>query len=79
MIAKLSGVKRIYITSEYMKLGALLKRANIAATGGEAKYLIQSGEVFVNGEPCLMRGKKLKTGDVVRYLSSVFVIAQKKL
>jgi len=34
-------------------------------TGGDAKFLIQSGAVSVNGEPCTMRGKKLYPGDAV--------------
>ena len=40
----------------------------ITATGGEAKLLIQDGEVLVNGEVCTMRGKKLRPGDVVEAL-----------
>ena len=43
----------------------LLKLAAAAATGGEAKLLVQEGEVLVNGEVCTMRGKKLRPGDVV--------------
>ena len=53
----------ITITTEYIKLQDLLKLA--AATGGEAKLLVQEGEVLVNGEVCTMRGKKLRPGDVV--------------
>ena len=52
----------ITITTEYIKL---LKLAAAAATGGEAKLLVQEGEVLVNGEVCTMRGKKLRPGDVV--------------
>ena len=52
------------ITTEYIKLDALLKLANVVASGGEAKLLIQEGEVSVNGAPCLQRGKKLRPGDV---------------
>ncbi len=54
----------ITITTEYIKLQDLLKLA-AAATGGEAKLLVQEGEVLVNGEVCTMRGKKLLPGDVV--------------
>lgn len=54
----------ITITTEYIKLQDLLKLA-AAATGGEAKLLVQEGEVLVNGEVCTMRGKKLRPGDVV--------------
>ena len=55
----------ITITTEYIKLQDLLKLAAAAATGGEAKLLVQEGEVLVNGEVCTMRGKKLRPGDVV--------------
>ena len=48
-----------------VKLDALLKFAGLCETGGEAKELIQSGEVKLNGEPCTMRGKKCVPGDVV--------------
>lgn len=56
------------ITTEYIKLQDLLKLAAVTATGGEAKLLIQDGEVLVNGEVCTMRGKKLRPGDVVEAL-----------
>jgi ribosome-associated protein len=55
----------ISITTEFIKLEALLKFAAVVETGGEAKLLIQEGSVSVNGEVCLMRGKKLRPGDVV--------------
>ena len=59
-------MEMITITTEYIKLQDLLKLA--AVTGGEAKLLIQDGEVLVNGEVCTMRGKKLRPGDVVEAL-----------
>ena len=52
------------ITTEYIKLEALLKLANVVSSGGEAKLAIQEGEVTVNGEVCTQRGKKLRPGDV---------------
>ena len=53
------------ITTEYIKLQDLMKLADLVSTGGEAKLLVQEGEVLVNGEVCTMRGKKLRPGDVV--------------
>ena len=41
----------------------LLKFAGAVETGGDAKRIIQEGRVSVNGEPCAMRGKKLRSGD----------------
>ena len=58
-------MEKIVITTEYIKLQDLLKFASIVSTGGEAKIIIQEGEVKVNGEVCTMRGKKIRPGDVV--------------
>ena len=58
-------MQQISIHTEFIKLDALLKYASLAETGGEAKQLVQAGEVKVNGEVCTMRGKKLRPGDVV--------------
>lgn len=51
------------IHTAYIKLQDAMKLANIVMSGGEAKVLIQEGEVMVNAEVCLMRGKKLYPGD----------------
>lgn len=55
--------REVKITTEFIKLEALLKFEGIAETGGEAKERIQAGEVTVNGEVCTMRSKKLRPGD----------------
>lgn len=60
-------MKIMTITTEFIKLQDLLKLANAVETGGEAKECIQSGEVWVNGAVCTMRGKKLRPGDVVTF------------
>ena len=54
------------IHSEFIKQGDLLKFASVLPTGGEAKLAIQDGVVYVNGEVCTMRGKKIRPGDKVR-------------
>ncbi len=53
----------IKIHTEFIKLQDLLKFAGAVETGGDAKLVIQEGRVAVNGEPCAMRGKKLRPGD----------------
>ncbi len=55
----------VSIQTEYIKLEALLKLANLVGSGGEAKVVIQDGQVTVNGAVCSMRGKKLRPGDLV--------------
>lgn len=56
---------QVKVTTEFIKLDALLKYAHVVGSGGEAKIRIQQGEVKVNGEVCTMRGKKIRTGDTV--------------
>ena len=55
--------RQVKISTEFIKLEALLKYEGLAETGGDAKERIQAGEVTVNGETCTMRGKKLRPGD----------------
>ncbi len=55
--------ERISITTEYIKLDQLLKFSNIAESGADAKDMILSEMVEVNGEVCTMRGKKMRKGD----------------
>ena len=55
------------IRTEFIKLQDAMKLANVVMSGGEAKVLIQDGQVLVNGETCLMRGKKLRPGDTFSF------------
>jgi ribosome-associated protein len=49
----------------YIRLDQFLKLVGLVKSGGEAKYLIQHGEVQLNGEVETHRSKKLHAGDVV--------------
>ncbi|MGI6578080.1 MAG: RNA-binding S4 domain-containing protein [Eubacteriales bacterium] len=69
-----SSIKELKISTEYITLDAALKFANIASSGGEAKILITDGQVRVNGEVCLMRGKKLRPGDIFTVSDERFLI-----
>ena len=65
----------ITITTEFIKLQDMLKFGNLVSTGGEAKQLILDGQVMVNGEVCLMRGKKIRPGDEVVFDGGVYTVA----
>lgn len=65
------------ITTEFIKLQDAMKYANAVYSGGEAKVLIQDGQVEVNGEVCTMRGKKLRPGDTFSFHGSVYAITEK--
>jgi len=68
-------METITITTEFIKLQDLLKFANMVGSGGEAKILIQEGEVKVNGEVCTMRGKKIRPGDIVSFAGQSLTVA----
>ena len=67
-------MQEVKIHTEYIKLDDLLKFAGLLGTGGMAKAVIQDGLVKVNGETCLMRGKKLRSGDKVEFDGKGFII-----
>ena len=75
MKVNVRGLRRVFITGGFIKLDSLLKLADIASTGGEAKIRVLSGEVFVNGEVTTQRGKKIRPGDIVRCGDITLVIA----
>ena len=60
-------METIKLRDECIKLGQALKAANLVQDGVEAKYVIQDGEVLVNGEVDTRRGRKLYDGDVLSY------------
>ena len=66
--------EKIAIKEDFIRLDSAMKLANLVATGGHAKIVIQNGEVKVNGEVCTMRGKKLYKGDKVEFEASGFEI-----
>ncbi|CAK8713800.1 Ribosome-associated protein [Candidatus Electrothrix laxa] len=54
------------IKDEYIELYKLLKLANLAASGGEAKHMISEGMVHVNGETETRKRKKTRVGETVQ-------------
>jgi ribosome-associated protein len=57
------AAERIALRGDFITLQALLKLSGAADTGGQAKWLISSGTVLVNGEVETRRGRKLTAGD----------------
>lgn len=56
------------INTEFIKLDQLLKFSQIAESGADAKDMVLSEMVEVNGEICTMRGKKIRKGDTVKVI-----------
>lgn len=62
--------------AETIKLDQFLKLADVAGTGGQAKLLIQSGRVKVNGEVETRRGRKLRAGDRVEVDGEELIVVE---
>ena len=60
-------METIKLRDEFIKLGQALKAAGFVGSGVDAKMVILDGQVKVNGNVELQRGKKLHAGDVVEY------------
>ena len=56
-----------------MKLDQFLKWQNLVSSGGEAKFLIKSGSIKVNGIIETRRGRKLNRGDKVMFLKNELI------
>ncbi|MCM1193287.1 MAG: RNA-binding S4 domain-containing protein [Acetatifactor muris] len=60
-------METLHLKDDYIKLGQALKAAGLVESGVDAKYVVQGGEVKVNGQTETQRGKKLVSGDIVEY------------
>lgn len=67
-------MSKFKISGEFITLHRLLKAARWIQSGGEAKTVIQLGEVVVNGEVETRRGRKLRTGDTVEWNSNQITV-----
>ena len=68
----------VTIRDEFIKLGQAMKLAGMVDSGVEAKDVITTGEVSVNGETDTRRGRKLYNGDVVTWQGKQFEISAKQ-
>jgi ribosome-associated protein len=64
------------INDDTIKLNSFLKLLGIASTGGQAKLMIQNGDVLVNGMIETRRGRKLVLGDRVTVEGKTFQVEQ---
>jgi ribosome-associated protein len=54
------------LRKETITLAQALKASRLADTGGQAKFLVRSGNVFVNDAVETQSGRKLRLGDRYR-------------
>ncbi|MGN1194679.1 MAG: RNA-binding S4 domain-containing protein [Acutalibacteraceae bacterium] len=71
---KQKETKELKISTDFIRLDSAMKLSGAAATGGEAKMLINDEQVKVNGEVCTVRGKKLHEGDTFEYRYVIYEV-----
>ena len=71
-------VKEVEIKTDVIQLDQFLKWINIVGSGGEAKILIQSGQVLVNGQVETRRSVKLVPGTIVELTNGEKFLIRKK-
>lgn len=67
-------VKEIKIETEFIKLDSFLKWCGAVGSGSDAKMLIANGEVKVNGEIELRRGRKLYNSDTIEFDNDTYKV-----
>lgn len=65
----------VMVREEGIRLGQFLKLANAVDQGSDVKHLMAAGEVTVNGEVEVRRGRQLRHGDVVTVAGSAFIVS----
>jgi ribosome-associated protein len=58
-------MRDVPISDDMIRLGQFLKLADVIESGAETKSRVAAGEVDVNGETEVRRGRQLHRGDIV--------------
>ena len=64
----------IKIKEDFIRLDSAMKLGDLVVTGGHAKIVIQDGDVKVNSEVCVSRGKKIRPGDSIEFNGKIYHI-----
>ena len=67
-------MNKVSINREPVELFKLLKFEGLAATGGEAKIVIDEGLVTVNGQPEMRKRRKMMSGDVFEFEGESYLL-----
>ncbi len=70
-------MQEIEITQEPVELYKILKFESIVSSGGEAKAVIDDGQVLVNGLVETRKRKKIISGDIIEFMGNEFKIVLK--
>jgi len=67
-------MEKINITTEYIKLDQFLKWIGASDNGAQAKMMIADGKILVNGIVEKQRGKKIRSGDVIKVGNDSYIV-----
>ena len=72
--------QKIFLETEFMTLGQLLKEINVISSGGQAKWFLAEETVFVDGELENRRGRKLYPGMMIEIpeVGTFFMVKNKE-
>lgn len=70
-------MREVEITKEPVELYKVLKFEGLVSSGGEAKTVINDGQVLVNGVPETRKRKKIVSGDIIEFNSMKFKVLLK--
>jgi ribosome-associated protein len=70
-------MREVEITNEPIELYKILKFENLVSSGGEAKYVINDGQVLVNGEVETRKRKQIVSGDTIEFQGEKLLIKLK--
>ncbi len=65
-------LRKIVISREPVELYKILKFEGIVSSGGEAKAVINDGQVLVNGAPETRKRKKMVSGDIIEFMNEKY-------
>jgi ribosome-associated protein len=69
--------RQVAIRGDMIRLGQLLKLADVVDSGGDVRDFLADEEILVNGEPEDRRGRQLHPGDVVTLTDAVLIVVAK--
>lgn len=71
-------MQTFYLRDDFIKLGQALKACRLAESGVDAKYMVQEGQVRVNGQVETRRGRKLVPGDEFSFQGQTVRVEQRR-
>ena len=70
-------MKEVILTTEPVELYKILKFEGVVSSGGEAKFVIDDGQVLVNGEVETRKRKKIVSGDIIEFSGEQLIMVLK--